>query len=271
MAVLPQIQEDKWKSLRYFLGGIFFVLVLIEKSMGFDPKAAGNLFPKQGFRNLGKQTSIPKFAEPTDPFQTDGFEDDLNWEEEVFNHTYPSSSTKTQSKKIVDDTIPEITLPEDRFPGAGKRITAEPGYLSVYFLKFYGTGKNSQSQLVKLTREFPGGDPILFLFQELTKGPNTDEKTKGVLSALTKKVRLEPNYRLENGVLHLSVSEDLNYGGSIEILKDRLDQITFTYVGNFGIQGVVLYSNGERIRSLGSDGLSLPDVLAKSQRKVILF
>lgn len=86
-----------------------------------------------------------------------------------------------------------------------------------------------------------------------------------------KKVRLEPNYRLENGVLHLSVSEDLNYGGSIEILKDRLDQITFTYVGNFGIQGVVLYSNGERIRSLGSDGLSLPDVLAKSQRKVILF
>lgn len=271
MAVLPQIQEDKWKSLRYFLGGIFFVLVLIEKSMGFDPKTTGNFFPKQGFKNIGKLTEKPKFAEPTDPFQSENFEDELNWEEEVFNHSYPSTSSKSKPNKIVDDTIPEITLPEDRFPGAGKRIQAEPGYLPVYFLKFYGTGKNSQSQLVKLTREFPGGDPIVFLFQELTKGPNGEEKTKGVLSALTKKIRIDPNYRLENGILHLSVSEDFNYGGSMEILKDRLDQITFTYVGHFGIQGVVLYTNGERIRSLGSDGLSLPDVLAKSQRKVILF
>lgn len=271
MAVLPQIQEDKWKSLRYFLGGIFFVLVLIEKSMGFDPKTTGNFFPKQSFKNIGKLGEKPKFAEPTDPFQSENFDDELNWEEEVFNHSYPTSPTKTQSKKIVDDTIPEITLPEDRFPGAGKRISAEPGYLSVYFLKFYGTGKNSQSQLVKLTREFPGGDPIFFLFQELTKGPNADEKSKGVLSALSKKIRIEPNYRLENGILHISVSDELNIGGSMEILKDRLDQITFTYVGNFGIQGVVLYTNGERIRSLGSDGLSLPDVLAKSQRKVILF
>ncbi|XDD44853.1 GerMN domain-containing protein [Leptospira sp. WS39.C2] len=271
MAVLPQIQEDKWKSLRYFLGGIFFVLVLIEKSMGFDPKTSGNFFPKQGFRNIGKLTEKPKFAEPSDPFQSETFEDDLNWEEEVFNHSYPTNTQKKQQPKIIDDTIPEITLPEDRFPGAGKRISVEPSYLPIYFLKFYGTGKNSQSQLVKLTREFPGGDPIVFLFQELTKGPNSEEKTKGVLTALTKKIRMEPNYRLENGVLHISISEDINYGGSMEILRDRLDQITFTYVGNFGIQGVVLYTNGERIRNLGSDGLSLPDVLAKSQRKVILF
>lgn len=271
MAVLPQIQEDKWKSLRYFLGGIFFVLVLIEKSMGFDPKTAGNFFPKQGFRNIGKLAEKPKFAEPTDPFQSETFEDELNWEEEVFNHTYPTTPKQTKQTRIEDDTIPEITLPEDRFPGAGKRLQADPGYLPIYFLKFYGSGKNSQSQLVKLTREFPGGDPIPFLFQELTKGPTGDEKSKGVLSALSKKIRIEPNYRLENGILHLAISEDINYGGSMEILKDRLDQITFTYVGNFGIQGVVLYTNGERIRTLGSDGLSLPEVLAKSQRKVILF
>ncbi|XDD41332.1 GerMN domain-containing protein [Leptospira sp. WS60.C2] len=271
MAVLPQIQEDKWKSLRYFLGGIFFVLVLIEKSMGFDPKTAGNFFPKQGFRNIGKLAEKPKFAEPTDPFQSETFEDELNWEEEVFNHTYPTTPKQTKQTRIVDDTIPEITLPEDRFPGAGKRLQADPGYLPIYFLKFYGSGKSSQSQLVKLTREFPGGDPIPFLFQELTKGPTGDEKSKGVLSALSKKIRIEPNYRLENGILHLAISEDINYGGSMEILKDRLDQITFTYVGNFGIQGVVLYTNGERIRTLGSDGLSLPEVLAKSQRKVILF
>ncbi|MGJ4733574.1 spore gernimation protein [Leptospira levettii] len=271
MAVHPQIQEDKWKSLRYFLGGIFLVLVLIEKSMGFDPKVSGNFFPKQGFRNIGKQAEKTKFAEPVDPFQSETFEDDLNWEEEVFNHSYPTNTKSTKQTKVIDETIPEITLPEDRFPGAGKRISAEPGYLPVYFLKFYGSGKNSQSQLVKLTREFPGGDPIVFLFQELTKGPTVTEKSKGVLSALTKKIRMEPNYRLENGILHISISEELSSGGSMEILKDRLDQITFTYVGNFGIQGVVLYSNGERIRTLGSDGMSLPDVLAKTQRKVILF
>ncbi|TGL90432.1 spore gernimation protein [Leptospira congkakensis] len=272
MAVLPQIQEDKWKSLRYLLGGIFLVLVLIEKSMGFDPKAAGNLFPKQGFRNIGKTQEKTKFAEPTDPFSKETWEDDLNWEEEVLTQTFPDAEPKQKSRtKLVDDTIPEITLPEDRFPGAGKRLQADAGFLPVYFLKFYGTGKNSQSQLVKLSREFPGGDPIPFLFQELTKGPNAEEKGKGVLSALSKKVRMEPNYRLEDGILHISVSEDISYGGSMEILKDRLDQISFTMVGNFGIKGVILYSNGERIRTLGSDGLSIPEILAKSQRKVIIF
>ncbi|MBM9547212.1 GerMN domain-containing protein [Leptospira sp. 201903074] len=272
MAVLPQIQEDKWKSLRYLLGGIFLVLVLIEKSMGFDPKTGGNFFPKQGFRNIGKTQEKSKFAEPTDPFAKENWEDDLNWEEEVLTQTFPDSDPKTKPRqKLVDDTIPEITLPEDRFPGAGKRLQADAGYLSVYFLKFYGTGKNSQSQLVKLSREFPGGDPIPFLFQELTKGPNPEEKGKGVLSALSKRIRMEPNYRLENGILHISVSEDISYGGSMEILKDRLDQIVFTMVGNFGIKAVVLYSNGERIRTLGSDGLTIPEVLAKSQRKVIIF
>ncbi|TGL37314.1 GerMN domain-containing protein [Leptospira perdikensis] len=272
MAVLPQIQEDKWKSLRYLLGGIFLVLVLIEKSMGFDPKAAGNLIPKQGFRNIGKTQEKTKFAEPSDPFAKETWEDDLNWEEEVLTQTFPDTESKQKSRtKLIDETIPEITLPEDRFPGAGKRLQADAGYLPVYFLKFYGTGKNSQSQLVKLSREFPGGDPIPFLFQELTKGPNAEEKGKGVLSALSKRIRMEPNYRLENGILHISVSEDLSYGGSIEILKDRLDQISFTLVGNFGIKGVILYTNGERIRTLGSDGLTIPEVLAKTQRKVIIF
>ncbi|EMJ86902.1 GerMN domain-containing protein [Leptospira meyeri] len=272
MAVHPQIQEDKWKSLRYLIGGIFLVLVLIEKSMGFDPKATGSFLPKQGFRNIGKSQDKAKFAEPSDPFTKENWEDDLNWEEEVLTQTFPDSESKQKNKtKLVDESIPEITLPEDRFPGAGKRLQVDAGYLPVYFLKFYGTGKNSQSQLVKLTREFPGGDPIPFLFQELTKGPNPEEKGKGVLSALSKRVRMDPNYRLENGILHLSISEDIHYGGSMEILKDRLDQISFTMIGNFGIKGVVLYSNGERIRSLGSDGLTIPEVLAKSQRKVIIF
>nr|WP_232373641.1 GerMN domain-containing protein [Leptospira chreensis] len=258
--------------MRYLLGGIFLVLVLIEKSMGFDPKAGGNLFPKQGFRNIGKSQEKSKFAEPSDPFSKETWEDDLNWEEEVLTQTFPDSEPKQKNRtKLVDDTIPEITLPEDRFPGAGKRLQADAGYLPVYFLKFYGTGKNSQSQLVKLSREFQGGDPIPFLFQELTKGPNPEEKGKGVLSALSKRIRMEPNYRLENGILHISVSEDISYGGSMEILKDRLDQISFTLVGNFGIKGVVLYTNGERIRTLGSDGLTIPEVLAKSQRKVIIF
>lgn len=262
------MQEDRWKTLRLIFGGAFFVLVLIEKSMGYTPTTIPN-FPKQGFKNLGKQ-KISQPAIQSDPFLSPDWEDDLSWEEEVFDHSVQKEIAKKQ-KHPLDDEIPQITLPEDRFPGAGKKLEAESGWIPIYFLKFYGSGKNSQSQLVKLTREFPGGDPITFVLTELSKGPTPDEKSKGVISAVPKKLSGSISYRLEAGTLHLSLPEELMIGGSNEILKDRMDQFVFSLVGNYGINGVILYSNGERVRTLGSDGLGLPQILVKNQRKVLVF
>lgn len=259
-------QDDRWKSLRLIFGGLFFVLVLIEKSMGYDPTTSTLKFPTQSFKNIGK--TKPEITKG-DPFLSPDWEDDLSWEEEVYEH----SLQKEKSKKSLsfEDEIPQITLPEDRFPGGGKKIEAESGWIPLYFLKFYGSGKNSQSQLVKLSREFPGGDPVSFVLQELTKGPNPEEKTKGVISAIPKRIKMDPVYRIDQGVLHLSLSEEITIGGSHEILKDRLDQLVFSLVGNYGISGVILYTNGERLRSFGSDGLGLPSVLVRNQRKVLVF
>ncbi|MDF3818831.1 GerMN domain-containing protein [Leptospira sp. 96542] len=270
MPITPQIQEDRMRSLRFLFAGVFFVLVLIEKSMGFTPNDTKNFFPKNGFRNLGKQIETPK--QTKDPFLSPDWEDDLAWEEEVLSHSIPLDPNGSSTKqRIVDDSIPEITLPEDRFPNLGSKLQIGAGYLPIYFLKFYGSGKNNQSQLVKVTREFVGGDPIPFLFQELAKGPNAEEKSKGILTAVSKKLKMDPSYKFHNGILHLDLSEEFVFGGSHEILRDRLDQIIFTFVGNYGITGVVLYANGERVRTLGSDGLNLPEKLVKNQRKVILF
>ncbi len=268
MPVVPQMQEDRWKTLRLIFGGAFFVLVLIEKSMGFNPSAMPS-FPKQGFKNLGKQKSTQP-ALQSDPFLSPDWEDDLSWEEEVFDHSIKKDSVKTQ-KHLLDEEIPQITLPEDRFPGAGKKLEADSGWVPIYFLKFYGSGKNSQSQLVKLTREFPGGDPISFIVSELSKGPTLEEKSKGVISAVPRKLPGSISYSFESGTLHLSLPEELTVGGSNEILKDRIDQFVFSLVGNYGIRGVILYSNGERLRTLGSDGLGLPHILVKNQRKVLVF
>jgi len=272
VAPLPPQTNDKLKSLSYVLAGLFFVLVLIEKSLGFSGQSVTKNWTKEGFRNIGTSTPKKPNQGTPDPFASE-WEDDLAWEEEALENTVAIQDTIPASKKQNDDgfSIPEITLPEDIFPKQGKQISQGASYIPVYFLKFYGQGKNTQSQLVKVTRQFNGGDPISFILSELLLGPSAEEKSKGVLNSLPKRLKFEPNYKLEDGVLHLSFSHELEVGGSPEILKDRLDQICYSFIGNFGIKGVVLYIGNKRLRSLGGDGMSLPDVLVRNPRKVILF
>ncbi|GBF49186.1 sporulation and spore germination [Leptospira ryugenii] len=264
------------KSLSYLLAGLFFVLVLIEKSMGFQGTRLPNpTLTQQGFRNLGN-TKAPSLQQ--NQMQNLGgngdldWEDDLSWEEEALEGAIPLQTNPTSNKQSVDDfQIPEINFPEEGFAKGKKKIQVNAGFVPIYFLKFYGQGKHSQSNLVKVMREFSGGDPIPFVLEQLQIGPIAEEKQKGILSAIPKRMRYESQYRLEDGILHLSFSKELGIGGSPEILKDRLDQITFSLVGNYGIKGVVLYIDNLRLRSLGGDGMSLPDVLVKNNRKVILL
>ncbi|MDZ4727224.1 MAG: GerMN domain-containing protein [Leptospira sp.] len=278
MAPLPPQPSDKLKSLSYMIGGLLFVLVLIEKSLGFSGGTMPANWSKESFRNLGNSSlnKNPTFSERTnDPFLGNEWEDDLAWEEEALENTIPITNTTSVSanKQKLDDSnsIPEVTLPEDTFRSSGNKLQESPAYLPIYFLKFYGQGKNSQSQLVKVIRQFPGGDPISFILSELLRGPSPEEKTKGVLNSLPKRIKFDTNYKLDEGILHVSFSKELEFGGSPEILKDRLDQICYSLIGNFGIKGVILYVGNKRLRSLGGDGMSLPDVLVKNSRKVILF
>ncbi len=273
MAPPPLQTNDRTKSLSYVLAGLFFVLVLIEKSLGFSGQGMVKNWSKESFKNIGNSGQKRMPVASSDPFGNGEWEDDLAWEEEALENTVAISEKPAQTKPLLDDgfSIPEVTLPEDRFPSHGKSLKEDAGYLSVYFLKFYGQGKNSQSQLVKVTRQFNGGDPIPFILSQLQNGPNPEEKSKGVLNSLPKKLRFDTNYKMEEGILHISFSRDLEIGGSPEILKDRLDQICYSFIGNFGIKGVVLYIGNTRLRSLGGDGMTLPDVLVRNPRKVILF
>ncbi|TGN18655.1 GerMN domain-containing protein [Leptospira idonii] len=280
MAISPPQSPDRLKSLSYVIGGLFFVLVLIEKSLGYS----GNQFPKgfgtDSFKNISSHSQPQKknsLFKSSDPLTSNEWEDDLSWEEEALEDPILIGEEKKRKTKVASaDTedgfsIPEISLPEDRFPSSGKKIQETSGYLPVYFLKFYGQGKNTQSQLVKVSREFKGGDPIPFVMEELLKGPSAEEKSKGILNAIPRRLKFDTNYKFENGILHLSFSRDLELGGSPEILKDRIDQITYSLIGNFGVKGISVYIGKTKLRSLGGDGMSLPEILAKNPRKVILF
>lgn len=262
MASPPNATSDKNRSLVYFLLGLFFVLVLIEKSLGVP---SSGVFPRDQFRNLGKTT----FSGTTksDPLLEKEWEDDLAWEEEALDPIPVGEDIIP----VVDSQKEETTIKEKRGFSETKPLAEKASYLPVYFLKFYGQGKKSQSQLVRVTREFPGGDPIAFVLTELVKGPNPDEKDKAVLNAIPKKLRFKRGYRIENGILHLSFSSDIEYGGSPEILKDRIDQICYSFIGNFGITGLKIYVEDRKLRSLGGDGLPLPDVLVRETRKTIIF
>jgi spore germination protein GerM len=276
VAPLPPQSPDRVKSLSYMIGGLLFVLILIEKSLSFSGGSLPKNWNKESFRNIGKgqmRSSPSSTTENNAQFADGEWEDDLAWEDEALQDSFALSPSSKSTKQTPDDgfSIPEVTMPEDQFPKSGKRLQGSPGYLNLFFLKFYGQGKNSQSQLVKVSRQFGGGDPVPFIFHELLKGPSSEEKSKGILNAIPKRLSFDSNYRFEEGILHISFSRELEIGGSPEILKDRLDQICYSLVGNYGIKGVVLYIGNNRLRSIGSDGINLPDVLVRNPRKVIIF
>lgn len=217
-------------------------------------------YPNTSLRNIGKENFLSK----KDPLQNLDSEDELLWEEDTLD-SIPFDSVP----------IPVVDADSDSSPRevykSGRPLNEKPGQLPIYFVKFYGNGKKSQSQLVKVTRTFSGGDPIAFIFRELQLGPNSEEKENGVLNALPKRLKFQPNYRIDGGILHLSLSRDIELGASPEIIKDRLDQITYSIVGNYGIKGIKLYVEEKRIRSLGGEGLPLPEILAKEPRKTLIF
>lgn len=175
-------------------------------------------------------------------------------------------------------TLPEVqdlefkkqgfTLDQEFFP------EEEPAQMSgVYFLKFYGSGKNTHSRIVKVKREFKGSlkKRVKMALRYLESGPIENEAKKGLLSGFPEEFKFKKKIRFQNGILYISLPESFLESAGAEILQDRIDQLLFTLFENPEIQGVSIFINEKKIAYIGDGMLPVGGILKKPARRVVNF
>ncbi|MDI7190241.1 GerMN domain-containing protein [Leptospira santarosai] len=264
--------SEKRKNLIFILTGIVFTLVLLDKSTGSGFSLSGI-----GFRNIGKMGPEPRSYPINHKELMDQAEDEILGELLQNGDVRISSETENSIEEDLneDELVPVVEIEPPLAPLDSQNISSpiptDQGELSLYFLKFYGKGSKSHSRLVKVLRLSKGGDRVKLILNSLIAGPVSQEKEKGILNSIPQNLHYDGDYRIEEGILKLSLSSDLERGAGPEILKDRIDQLTYSLMENLPIRGIQLRINGQFVRSLGGEGMPLPSLLTKNPRKIVVF
>lgn len=128
-------------------------------------------------------------------------------------------------------------------------------YVSVYFI---GQNKNKEEVYKIVKREYlakTDGTKLRFSIENLLKGPNQEEKAKGIYSEIpqgTKLISLEET----PGKIVINLSGDFEQGGGTDGLYKRLYQLIKTANKNTTLD-VYLYINGKQANVVGGEGIML--------------
>lgn len=287
--------QDKTKSLVYMLSGVLFVLVLLEKSMGTKQNMN---FPNPSLSDIPEVSALPheKLKKPVERAKEKAKDSFLNeswakgfagfknigkdsgeipvWEEPGSGIQPRANSMEGMSDEVWEDSVrSEIDefLGEEEIPvlHSSGNASTQNEHVNLYFIKFFGSDHKAESRLVGVPRIIPANqDPILFILKELQSGPRPEESSKGVLNALPDNFSYSRDYKIHDGILYLDLKGSFEYGGGPEIIRDRMDQLAHSLVGVNGIRGIKLTIDRKKVSSLGGDGVPLPKVLPKRQRRV---
>jgi len=242
--VSQEYPSNSSKSFLYYLSFILIGLILIDKS----------LHRKSPKLNVQKSNAINHVQ------NIDLLED-------------PNTSENNEETENFSQELP-IVRAENNLKGLSEFSTDEPETLQgVYFLKFYQAGNKNYSKLVKVQRKVKGSlkKRIKLVLKELKKGPNVEEQDKGVLSVLPAKFQYSKKMKLVDGVLHISLENNFQKNAGKDLMQDRLDQLSHTLFEFKEIKGIKVYIDGKETHTMGKDNLKIPNVLARSTFRKVVF
>ncbi len=157
--------------------------------------------------------------------------------------------------------------PPDNPPELPPRETSLPvrdGQIFLYFIRFTG----GTSTLVRVRRPVSGSSiNAISAAQLLQRGPLSAER--GLLNTFDAGMKIKDAW-VDNGIVVLDLSESVG-SNSAHIIKDRMDQLAYTFSGFAGIQGVRILVNGHRPETLGAARVPLPDVLRAAARRTVNY
>ena len=77
--------------------------------------------------------------------------------------------------------------------------------------------------------------------------------------------------KLVDGVLHISLENNFQKNAGKDLMQDRLDQLSHTLFEFKEIKGIKVYIDGKETHTMGKDNLKIPDVLARSSFRKVVF
>ena len=227
-------KDPQDNSFLYILFTVLLILTLFEKS-----SVRQDLLDK-----VSQKTSLKNYSHEADLNEIPVSEDLPEIDNELYIAELEDDDIHIESSDIPNDSV------------------------TIYFLKFYGQGQKSHSRLISVNRTLTD-NTVQSVLDQLINGPTENEKKKGVLSAIPNNILYDRNYTIKNKVLHISFSGKIEYGAGPDLMNDRLDQIIYTLLELEDIDGIKLYIDGKKVSSIGGDGISLPNILTRRERRIM--
>lgn len=172
-----------------------------------------------------------------------------NYNLDLFNKSKP---------ELQQEKHEEIKLPEEKTNEHVAKKTEESTY--VYFL---ATSKDGTAVFRKVKRNINSKDKLDFAIQELLKGPNSSERSKGIYNEIPKGTRLLGIQRQGNNII-INLSSDFQYGGGTDSVYSRMRQLIKTALANTSSKNIYLYLDGKQADVVGGEGIMVSQPLSEN-------
>jgi len=130
-------------------------------------------------------------------------------------------------------------------------------YRTAFYVYFVSA--NEEFKLIpveRITRPLLGiEEKVRFSIESLLSGPTEEEKKRNIITMIPESVKLL-NCRIEDDVVFLDFSEDIEKGGGAEEMKTRLAQVVFTATQFPEIKKVRFMIEGKFIKYFSGEGIT---------------
>jgi len=125
----------------------------------------------------------------------------------------------------------------------------------IYFVKTKAENEEPEIYVVKKKASNPK-EKLEIAIKTLIEGPSSIDRVKGAYSAIPKETKIL-GIKEDANSYTINLSDDFEYGGGTTSMSARLKQLTKTALNASGGKDVYLEINGERVESLGGEGINV--------------
>ncbi len=175
-------------------------------------------------------------------------------------------SITVKDKKV--DELKKTTIEEQARETETKEIDkteeVKPARLqkevNIYLLKL--DEKTDRIFLSPVKRIISDPDILSDSMDNLIKGPTLKEKNRGYITAIPQKLKIR-SIAIKGKIAEIDFNSSIEEGAAGDILLKRVQQIVYTATQFENVESVIIRINGERRKSMGSDGFSISGPLKR--------
>lgn len=173
----------------------------------------------------------------------------------------PAEAEKDKKAEDVKEKEPaaaEIEKPKNE--QKNEKSTVSRKDVSIYLLKL--DEKTERIYLSSVRRTVTDKNILYTALDNLIKGPSQQERDKGYITAVPAGLKVR-GIAIRGKIAEIDFNGSIEEGAAGDILLKRVQQIVYTATQFDSIESVIIKINGQRRKSMGSDGFSISGPLKR--------